>query len=81
MPIILKKSGFIENNEWVQSDLMNARELIDIIIRDLERNGETHVNYIDEKLSRAICYLNPTLTLARSFEAEEKENYESEKED
>lgn len=57
MPLIVK-NNFLENNNWLMGDLKTAREMIDIIIRDLDSNGSTHVKYVVEKLGRAECILN-----------------------
>lgn len=52
MPLIVKDK-YLENNDWLMGDLKTAREMIDIIIRDLESNDHTHVSYVLEKLGRA----------------------------
>ena len=48
----------IENNNRIQSMLHNILEKVSIIQKDFERNGETHYDYILEKLSSAQWDLN-----------------------
>ena len=57
MPLIVKDK-YLEKNSWVIGDLLTAREMIDVIVRDLESNGRTHVDYVLEKLERAENILN-----------------------
>lgn len=57
MPLIVKDK-YLEKNSWVIGDLLTAREMIDVIVRDLESNGRTHVDYVLEKLGRAENILN-----------------------
>jgi hypothetical protein len=52
------KDKYLEKNSWVIGDLLTAREMIDVIVRDLESNGRTHVDYVLEKLERAENILN-----------------------
>ena len=54
----------IENNERIQSMLHNILEKVSIIQKDFERNGETHYNYILEKLSSAQWDLNVLIKMA-----------------
>lgn len=54
----------IENNERVQSMLHNILEKVSIIQKDFERNGETHYDYILEKLSSAQWDLNVLIKMA-----------------
>ena len=54
----------IENNERIQSMLHNILEKVSIIQKDFERNGETHYDYILEKLSSAQWDLNVLIKLA-----------------
>ena len=49
MPLIVRDK-YLENNSWLQGDLMSVRERIDIIINDLNSNGSIHVDYVLEKL-------------------------------
>lgn len=54
----------IENNDRIQSMLHNILEKVSIIQKDFERNGETHYNYILEKLSSAQWDLNVLIKMA-----------------
>ena len=54
----------IENNERIQSMLHNILEKVSIIQKDFERNGETHYDYILEKLSSAQWDLNVLIKMA-----------------
>lgn len=65
----------IENNERIQSMLHNILEKVSIIQKDFERNGETHYDYILEKLSSAQWDLNVLIKMAndRKEEVEKKE--------
>jgi len=54
----------IENNERIQSMLHNILEKVNIIQKDFERNGETHYDYILEKLSSAQWDLNVLIKMA-----------------
>lgn len=54
----------IENNERIQSMLHNILEKASIIQKDFERNGETHYDYILEKLSSAQWDLNVLIKIA-----------------
>lgn len=54
----------IENNERIQSMLHNILEKVGIIQKDFERNGETHYDYILEKLSSAQWDLNVLIKMA-----------------
>lgn len=54
----------IENNNRIQSMLHNILEKVSIIQKDFERNGETHYNYILEKLSSAQWDLNVLIKMA-----------------
>lgn len=54
----------IENNERIKSMLHNILEKVSIIQKDFERNGETHYDYILEKLSSAQWDLNVLIKMA-----------------
>jgi len=54
----------IENNNRIQSMLHNILEKVSIIQKDFERNGETHYDYILEKLSSAQWDLNVLIKMA-----------------
>lgn len=54
----------IENNDRIQSMLHNILEKVSIIQKDFERNGETHYDYILEKLSSAQWDLNVLIKMA-----------------
>ena len=54
----------IENNERIQSMLHNILEKVSIIQKDFERNGETHYDYILEKLNSAQWDLNVLIKMA-----------------
>lgn len=54
----------IENNNKIQSMLHNILEKVSIIQKDFERNGETHYDYILEKLSSAQWDLNVLIKMA-----------------
>ena len=54
----------IENNERIQSMLHNILEKVSIIQKDFKRNGETHYDYILEKLSSAQWDLNVLIKIA-----------------
>ena len=54
----------IENNGRIQSMLHNILEKVSIIQKDFERNGETHYDYILEKLSSAQWDLNVLIKIA-----------------
>lgn len=54
----------IENNNRIQSMLHNILEKVSIIQKDFERNGETHYDYILEKLSSAQWDLNVLIKIA-----------------
>ena len=54
----------IENNNGIQSMLHNILEKVSIIQKDFERNGETHYDYILEKLSSAQWDLNVLIKMA-----------------
>ena len=54
----------IENNNRIQSMLHNILEKVSIIQKDFERNGETHYDYILEKLSSAQWDLNVLIKTA-----------------
>ena len=56
----------IENNERIQSMLHNILEKVSIIQKDFERNGETHYDYILEKLSSAQWDLNVLIKMANN---------------
>lgn len=57
MPLVVKDK-YLEKNNWVIGDLLTAREMINIILNDLEFNDKTHVDYVLEKLGRAENILN-----------------------
>ena len=54
----------IENNNRIQSMFHNILEKVSIIQKDFERNGETHYDYILEKLSSAQWDLNVLIKMA-----------------
>lgn len=54
----------IENNNRIQNMLHNILEKVSIIQKDFERNGETHYDYILEKLSSAQWDLNVLIKMA-----------------
>ncbi len=54
----------IENNNRIQSVLHNILEKVNIIQKDFERNGETHYDYILEKLNSAQWDLNVLIKMA-----------------
>ena len=56
----------IENNNRIQSMLHNILEKVSIIQKDFERNGETHYDYILEKLSSAQWDLNVLIKMANN---------------
>ena len=60
----------IENNERIQSMLNNILEQVTIIKNDFNYNGETHYDYILEKLSRAECDLNVLIKMAEKTKKE-----------
>lgn len=64
----------IENNERIQSMCSNILEQVQIIKNDFATNGETHYNYILEKLSKAQWDLNVLIKMAenKKEEAEKK---------
>ena len=65
----------IENNERIQSICSNVLEQVQIIKNDFATNGETHYNYILEKLSKAQWDLNVLIKMAenKKDEVEKKE--------
>ena len=63
----------IENNDRIQSMLSNILEKVSIIQRDFERNGETHYDYILEKLNSAQWDLNVLIKMATDYKLK-KEN-------
>lgn len=60
----------IENNERIQSMLNNILEQVTIIKNDFNFNGETHYDYILEKLSRAEWDLNVLIKMAENTKKE-----------
>lgn len=60
----------IENNERIQSMLNNILEQVTIIKNDFNYNGETHYDYILEKLSRAEWDLNVLIKMAENTKKE-----------
>ena len=54
----------IPNSERIQSMLTNILEQVNIIKNDFNYNGETHYNYIIEKLEKAQWDLNVMLKIA-----------------
>ena len=82
MPLIVK-DDYLENNTWVLGDLLTAKEMIDTIIRDLQSNDRTHVNYVIEKLGKAEDILNNINSLCHrnsdeyKFDFEDKQGDES----
>ena len=65
----------IENNERIQSMCSNILEQVQIIKNDFATNGETHYNYILEKLSKAQWDLNVLIKMTenKKEEVEKKE--------
>lgn len=61
----------IENNERIQSMLNNILEKVSIIKNDFNRNGETHYEYILEKLTSAQWDLTVLIKMAKDKESEE----------
>ena len=55
----------IENNERIQSMLNNILEKVNIIKNDFNRNGETHYDYILEKLTSAQWDLTVLIEMAK----------------
>lgn len=72
MPLYIKEK-FLEGNSWALGDLKTARDKIDIIIRDMESNGSTHIDYVLEKLSIAESILNNITTLCKEYSKENKD--------
>ena len=64
----------IENNNRIQSMLHNILEKVSIIQKDFERNGETHYDYILEKLSSAQWDLNVLIKMANDRKDLDKRN-------
>lgn len=65
----------IKNEQYLQDMCDNIVEQVTIIQLDLMRNGETHYNYILEKLNRAKYDLDLFVELAQKCkEREEKKN-------
>lgn len=62
----------IENNERIQSMLNNILEKVSIIKNDFNRNGETHYEYILEKLTSAQWDLTVLIKMAQDKESEEE---------
>jgi uncharacterized protein YukE len=62
----------IKNNDRIQSMLYNILEKVSIIQKDFERNGETHYDYILEKLNSAQWDLNVLIEMAKNKKEEEK---------
>ena len=60
----------IQNNDRIQSMLNNILEQVNIIKNDFNRNGETHYDYILEKLNKAQWDLNVLIEIA----SDRKEN-------
>ena len=54
----------IENNERIQSMLNNILEQVNVIKNDFNYNGETHYDYVLEKLSKAQWDLNVLIRIA-----------------
>ena len=63
----------IQNSERIQSMLSNILEKVSIIQRDFERNGETHYDYILEKLNSAQWDLNVLIKIANDVKENENE--------
>ena len=63
----------IANNDRIQSMLSNILEKVSIIQRNFERNGETHYDYILEKLNSAQWDLNVLIKMATDYKLK-KEN-------
>ena len=61
----------IENNERIQSMLNNILEKVSIIKNDFNRNGETHYEYILEKLTSAQWDLTVLIKMTKDKESEE----------
>lgn len=66
----------IENNERIQSMCSNILEQVQIIKNDFATNGETHYNYILEKLSKAQWDLNVLIKMAENKKEEVKKKEE-----
>lgn len=62
----------IKNNDKIQSMLYNILEKVSIIQKDFEKNGETHYDYILEKLNSAQWDLNVLIKMAKNKKEEEK---------
>lgn len=78
--IIIKKDdrGFIQRDSFFISDLVEAAELANIIARDVLTNEKVHVEYVKEKIGRAINILTPIYEAAnREIKALEELNKEN----
>lgn len=64
MPLIVKDK-LLEKNNWILSDLITARSMINAILGDLESNDKSHVDYVLEKLGRAEDILSNINDLCR----------------
>ena len=64
----------IENNERIQSMCSNIIEQVNIIKNDFKYNGETHYDYILEKLSKAQWDLDVLIKIAEDKKKEIQEN-------
>lgn len=62
----------IENSQRIQSMLHNILEKVDIIQKDFERNGETHYDYVLEKLESAQWDLNVLINIAKDKKEKER---------
>lgn len=62
----------IKNNDKIQSMLYNILEKVSIIQKDFEKNGETHYDYILEKINSADWDLNVLIDMAENKKEEEK---------
>lgn len=62
----------IPNSERIQSMLNNILEQVNIIKNDFNCNGETHYDYILEKLSKAQWDLNVLIKIAKDRKEKNK---------
>lgn len=62
----------IPNSERIQSMLNNILEQVNIIKNDFNYNGETHYDYILEKLSKAQWDLNVLIKIAKDRKEKNK---------
>lgn len=62
----------IPNSERIQSMLNNILEQVNIIKNNFNYNGETHYDYILEKLSKAQWDLNVLIKIAKDRKEKNK---------